>query len=81
MKRIYVDQAVEKKPILGRLLGNLQEAAFKVSDTIGNDPAGTTLRQLRQLVDAVTTEAEKVRNRILMTEAQLQPRATRAKKR
>ena len=81
-KRIYIGEVLEAKPIVSRLLGNIEsaiEGLFGLTST-GNPEGSATVKQVRQQVDFVVEELGKFRVRPLATEASLQGAFEKAKR-
>lgn len=78
MRRVYLHEAVKARPIITRLTKNLVNdvalAEAAVDYAKGKDPKdpNSTAIQLRQILDSVEEDVEKLRNRLAAAERQLQ---------
>lgn len=71
MRRVYLVEAVEARPIIKRLTANTVEAAKVLESMLTDGDDATTVKQFRQTIDQLSLETSKLRDRLLAAEQQL----------
>lgn len=80
MKRVYLHEAIKARPIITRLTKNLVNdvalAEAAVNNAKGKDPhdPNSTAIQLRQILDEVEVDVDRLRTRLAAAEFDLQPK-------
>ncbi len=72
MRRVYLKEALEARPIIKRLTENLSATANFVAELVKKPSDDTTVIQIRQQLDELDEDTKKLRNRLAAAERELQ---------